>query len=159
MYINDHPDNVTCNTILYSKCYQTSDLARTRDGYWTWIWSSSDFLISVDWDTKWSVDFIARKTKLFLLDWSNNTGAIDVKMDGSVLEEKSSSKMLGLSFSTKLEWDSNIFSTAKTVSKKIRALIYSIKFLPPEIAICLCKSTIQPFQHCCYVWVGAPNCY
>ena len=113
----------------------------------------------MDWDTKWSVDFIVRKTKLFLLDWSNKTGAIDVKMDGSVLEEKSSSKMLGLSFSTKLEWDSNIFSTAKTVSKKIRALIYSIKFLPPEIAICLCKSTIQPFQHCCYVWVGAPNCY
>ena len=37
---------------------------------------------------------------------SNNTGAIDVKMDGSVLEEKSSFKMLGLTFSAKLDWDS-----------------------------------------------------
>ena len=30
-----------------------------------------------------------------LFDRSKNTGAIDVKMDGSVLEEKSYSKMLG----------------------------------------------------------------
>ena len=33
-----------------------------------------------------------------LLDWSNNTGAIDVKMDGPVLEQKSSFKMLDLTF-------------------------------------------------------------
>ena len=31
-------------------------------------------------------------------DWSNNTGAIDVKIDGSVLEEKSSLNMLQLTF-------------------------------------------------------------
>ena len=37
------------------------------------------------WDT---VDFNAGQTELVLFDWSNNTGAIDVRMDGSVLEEK-----------------------------------------------------------------------
>ena len=41
--------------------------------------------------------------KLVLFDWSNNDGSIDVKMDGSVLEEKSSLKMLGLTFSSKLD--------------------------------------------------------
>ena len=35
--------------------------------------------------------------ELVLFDQFNNTGVIDVKMDGSVFEEKSSSKMLGLS--------------------------------------------------------------
>ena len=35
------------------------------------------------------------------LNWSNNTGAIDVKMDGSIFEEKSSLKMLGLTFSSR----------------------------------------------------------
>ena len=50
---------------------------------------------------------------------SNNTGAIDVKMDGSVLEEKSSFKMLGLNFSSKLDWGAYIVSIAKTTSKKI----------------------------------------
>ena len=33
--------------------------------------------------------------QLVLFDHSNNTGAIDTKMDGSVLEEKSSFKMVG----------------------------------------------------------------
>ena len=83
-----------------------------------------------------------------MLDWSNNNGSIDVKMDGSVLEEKWSFKMLGLTFSFKLDWGSYIISIAKTASKKIGALICSIKFLSPEAALYLHKSTIRP----CYVW-------
>ena len=43
----------------------------------------------MDWAKKWLVDFKAGKTELVLFDWSNNTGAIDVKMDGSVLEGNS----------------------------------------------------------------------
>ena len=42
----------------------------------------------MDWDRKWLVDFNAGKTQLISFIWSNNTVAIDVKMDGSVLEEK-----------------------------------------------------------------------
>ena len=72
-----------------------------------------------------------------MLDRSNNNGFIDVKMDGSVLEEKSSFKMMGLAFSSKLDWGSYIISIAKTVSKKIGALIRSIKFLSPEFALYL----------------------
>ena len=33
---------------------------------------------------------------MFSFDWSNYTDAIDVKIEGSVLEEKSSFQMLGL---------------------------------------------------------------
>ena len=58
-----------------------------------------------------------------------------MKMDGSVLEEKSSFKMLGLTFSSKLDWGSNIFSIVKTTSKKIGALIRLMKFLSPEVAL------------------------
>ena len=43
---------------------------------------------------KWLVDFSAGKTQLVLFDRSKSTRAIDVKMDRSVLEEKSF-KMLG----------------------------------------------------------------
>ena len=50
----------------------------------------SDLQDALDWDRKWLIDFNAGKTQLVLFDWSNNTGAINVKMDGSVLEEKSS---------------------------------------------------------------------
>ena len=65
---------------------------------------------------KWLVDFNAGKTQLVSLDRSNNTGAIDVKKDGSVLEEKSSFKMQRLTFSSKLDWDSHIISIAKAAS-------------------------------------------
>ena len=56
----------------------------------------------VEWSMKWLVNFNAGKTQLVSFDWSNNTGAIDVKVDGSALEEKSSFKMLGLTFGLKL---------------------------------------------------------
>ena len=52
------------------------------------------------------MDFIAGKTDLVSFEWSNSTSAIVVKMDGSVVEEKSSSKMLELPFSCKLDWGS-----------------------------------------------------
>ena len=101
----------------------------------------------------------AEKTQLVSFDPSNSTGAIDVKMDESVLEEKSSFKMLGLTFSSKLDWGSYIISTAKTASKKIGALIRSIKFLSPEVVLYLYKSTIRPcIEYCCNVLAGAPSC-
>ena len=81
-------------------------------------------------------------------------------MDGSVLQEKTSFKMLGLTFSSKLDWGSYIVSIAKTASKKIGVLILSMKFLSPEVALYLYKSTIRPcMEYCCHVFAGAPSCY
>ena len=120
----------------------------------------SDLRNTVDWGRKWLVDFHAGKTQLVLFDQSDNTGDIDVKMDGSVLEEKSSFKMMGLSFSSKLDWGSYIISIAKTASRKIGVLIRSMKFLSPEVALYLYKSTIHPcMEYCFHVWAGAPSCY
>ena len=104
---------------------------------------------------KWLVDFNAGKTQLVSFDRSNNNGSIDVRMGGSVLEEKSSFKMLGLTFSSKLDWGSYIISIAK-----IGALIRSMKLLSPEAALYLYKSNIRPcMEYCCHVWAGAPSCY
>ena len=97
----------------------------------------------MDLGKKWLVDFKAGKTQLVLFDRSNNNCSIDVEMVGSVLEEKSSFKMLWLTFSSKLDWDSNIISI-KTASQKIGALIGSMKFLSPEVALGVNKSTICP---------------
>ena len=72
-----------------------------------------------------------------MLDWSTNSGITKVKMDGSGLEEKSSFNMLELSFSSKLDWCCYILSIANIASKEIGALIFSIKFLSVEVAVCL----------------------
>ena len=43
--------------------------------------------------------------------------------------------MLQLTFPPKVVWGSYIYSAAKTVSKKIGALIRSVNFLSPELAL------------------------
>ena len=65
--------------------------------------------------------------------------------------------MLGLTFSSKLDWGSYIISIAKTVSKKIGALVCSMKFLSPEVAVCI--SINLTYAHVCHIWAGAPSCY
>ena len=164
LYINDLPDDVICNIVIHpddttlcSKWDQSFDLLQQLE-----LASEleSDLRDTVEWGNKWLVDFNAVKTQLASFDRSNNNGSIDVKMDGSVLEEKSSFEMLGLTFSPKLDWGSYIISIAKTVSKKIGALIRSMKFLSPEVALYLYKSTIRPcMEYCYHVWAGAPSCY
>ena len=81
-----------------------------------------------------TVDFNAGKTQLPSIDWSNNSGSIDAKMDA--LEAKSH-----FSFFSKLDWASYTVSIAKTTSK---ALLRSMKFLSPEVALYFYKSTIPP---------------
>ena len=109
---------------------------------------------------KWLDDFNDRKTQLVSFDRSNNNGSIDVKMDRSVFEEKSSFKVLGLIFSSKLDWGSYIISIGKTTSKKIGVLIRFTKFLSPVVALYLYKSTIRScLEYCYHVWAEAPSCY
>ena len=64
----------------------------------------------MDLGWKWLVDFNAGKTQPGSFDRSNNISAIDVKLNESVLEEKPSFKMPGLTFSSKLDWGSYIIS-------------------------------------------------
>ena len=73
------------NTTLCAKCDQTSDLWQQLE-----LASElqSDLQDTVDWGRKYLVDFNAGKTQLVSFDQSNNTGAIDVKIDGSVREKK-----------------------------------------------------------------------
>ena len=73
----------------------------------------------MDLGKNWLVDIKAGKTQLVLFDRSDNNDSNDVKIYGSVLEEKSSFKMLGLTFFSKLDRGSYIISIAKTTFKKL----------------------------------------
>ena len=88
------------NDTVYSKCDQESDL-------WQQLELASELASNlwdtVDWGRKWLIDSSAGKSQLVSFEQFKNTGSIDVKMDGCVLEEKSSFKMLGLTMSSKLD--------------------------------------------------------
>ena len=77
------------------------------------------------------LDFNAAEIHLLSFGWSYNCGTINVKMDGSVLEEKLSFKMLLIKyFSSKLDSRFFIVSVAKTTSKKVwnLDLFYEVSF-------------------------------
>ena len=116
----------------------------TRGNNLNWLLNLNLIYGTLEWSKKWLVDFNTQKTQLVLFDQSNNTGSIDMKLGGSVLGEKSSFKMQGLTFSSKLDWGSYMISIAKTASKKIGALIGSIKFFLLRL---LCISINVPYAH------------
>ena len=80
-------------------------------------------------------------------------------MNQSVLEVKSSFKMLGFTFSSNLDWGSCIISIAKTATKKIAALTRSMKCLFPEVTLYLYKATILPSVKYSSVLGGDTGCY
>ena len=87
LYINDLICNIAIyadDTTLYSKCDQASHLWQQLELAYE---LESGLQHTVDWDRKQLVDINAEKAQLVLFDQSHNTGAIDMKMDGSVLEE------------------------------------------------------------------------
>ena len=104
--------------ILSFKCDQASDLWQQL-GLPSEL--ESDLQDIVNWGKKWLFNFNVGKTQLASFDQSDSNGSIDVKIDGSILEEKLFFKILRLTFSSKLDWGSYFISIAKTVSKKIRA--------------------------------------
>ena len=68
--------------------------------------------------------------------------------------------MLGLTFSSKLDWGPYNIYIAKNATKNIGTLIDSMKCLSPEVALHLYKSTIRScLEYCCHVWAGALSCY
>ena len=134
LYINDLPEDIIYDIAIYaddttlycnynqaSALWQQFELASELE---------SDLPGTVYWGKKLLVDFNARKSQLVLFDRSKNNVSIDVKMDGSAFEKKSSLKMLRFTFCSKLDKGSYIISIAKTASKKIGALIlfYEVSF-------------------------------
>ena len=63
---------------------------------------------------------VRSETQLVLFDRSNNNVSIDVKVNGSVLEEKSSFKMLGLALFSKLDGDRTLSLLLKLPPRKLK---------------------------------------
>ena len=69
-------------------------------------------------------------------------------------------KMLGVSFSSKLDWGFYTVCGAKNSFKKFGAFIQAMKFFSDEASLYICKSTIWPcMESCSQIWLGAPSYY
>ena len=88
LYINDLPDDAICDidinaddTTFCSKCDQASDLRQQLE-------LGSELESNLRETVGWGKKLNAGKAQLALLDRSNNTDSIDMKMDVSFLEGK-----------------------------------------------------------------------
>ena len=142
---SDLPDDVICDiaiyaddTTLYSKCDQASNLWQQLELVSEF---ESDLRDTVDWGRKWLADFNTGKTQLVLLVCSNNTSLIDVKMDGSVFNEKSSLKMLWLNYSSELDTLTSSL-LLKLSPRKLESWFVLRSFILLRL---LCMSIILPY--------------
>ena len=119
LYINDLTGDVICNIAIYadditlfSKSDQASDLLQQLE-----LASEleSDLQDTCVW-TGTGIGLLISMLEKLLFDWSNNTGATDVKIDVSVLEKKSSFKACVQYFLSNFYFSPN-YSPSKTMKK------------------------------------------
>ena len=130
------------------------------------LWQQTELALEVESDSrdfvdlgrKWLVDFNTGKTLLVLFERSNKTGAFDVEIDRSFHEGKSSFKMLGLSFSSKLDWGSLHYLNCSHCLRQNWSL--DLFYEVSDFALYLFKSTMQPcIEYYCHFRAGATSCY
>ena len=109
LYINELLDDIICNIAIYANnttlCYKCDQADQ-----WQQLELASELLSdpqdTVEWSRKWFVDFNVGKTQLVYFDRSNIISAIDVKMEGSSLQENNLFRCWGVGFLSKLGWAS-----------------------------------------------------
>ena len=84
---------------------------------------------------------------------------VKLRAKATIIPKSNTHPWMFLTFFKLYKWY-QIMHLSNQASKKIGALIRSMKFLSPEVALFVCKSTIQPcMKYCCHVWASAPSYY
>ena len=119
-----------------------------------------DLASVVEWGKLWLLSFNSKKTQLVSFNRKRDPFLPPIYMERDGLAEKSSLKLLGLTLTSDLSWNSYISSIGKSGARKVGSLYRSMKYLTPEAALYLYKSTIRPcMECCCHLWAGAPACH
>ena len=164
LYINDLPENILQNIDIFADDTTLYSGVSSRPSRWDQLEYAADLELDlksvVDWGKKWLVSFNPGKTQLVSFNRKRDPFLPEIYMNGATLDEKPNLKLLGLSFSSNLSWDSYIRSISLSASRKVGALYRSKHFLTPDAILYLYKSTIRPcMEYCCHVWAGESPCH
>ena len=161
IYINDLPDNILSSFIdifaddstIYSSSTSTQSLDSIAQNL------SSDLASVVTWGEKWLVSFNATKTKSVSFHHHRQPDFSVLSMNGvDLVESDSHDRLLGLTLSSDLKWDTYIARIAKNASKMVGSFYRSRNFLSPSSILYLYKSQIRPtMEYCCHLWAGASH--
>ena len=71
------------------------------------------------------------KTEIMIISKTNYTGPLHISLNGDIIKYVSSSKYLGMTVDTKLNWKSQIDNVSSDLSSKLKKLRI-LKSLPPS---------------------------
>ena len=162
-----HISYYTLMTFLMTLGYTTVDTSDATLEMWSGIWSVAKIRIRL-WTWIWSLRHWTGAGSGLLISMLERLNGFH--MAGLITLVLFRWKWMGLllrknllrcwDWLSKLDWGSYIISIAKTTSKKIAALIRSMKLLSFEVVLYLYNSTIRScMESCCHVCTGAPSCY
>ncbi|XP_065679085.1 uncharacterized protein LOC136093769 [Hydra vulgaris] len=80
------------------------------------------------------------------------------KLNGNVLDESSTLRLLGLILTSDHSWKPYIKSISKLASARVAFLYRTRHFLTPDSILYLYECLIRPcMEYCCHVWRGSSN--
>ena len=161
VFINDLPDGALSRIGIYADD-TTVYSSVGKSGVFEKVESAAelqdDLRGIVEWGNRWLVSFNATKTKLLSFHRHRDPSLVPVEMNGIALPEKTSFRLLGITFTPSMDWKPYIQSIAKAASRRVGSLYRAQRFLTPETILHLYKSTIRPcMEYCSHIWGGAPK--
>ena len=140
VFTNDLPNGALSRSGIYADDTTTYSSIKTSDSFDRLESAAElefDLRSFVEWGEKWLVPFNASKTKLLSFNRHRDYSTIPVNMNGIELAESASFRLLGLTFTPKLDWKPYIQSIAKQASQRVGSLYRSQRFLTPETILLL----------------------
>jgi len=162
IFINDLPDDKLSeiaiyadDTTLYSCLGKSGDLFEAVELAGQLQRDLGDI---TEWGDKWLVSFNSSKTKLLSINRYHHPSLCKIEMGKSELTENDSIRLLGITLTNRLCFNSYIESIAKSAAMKVGSLLRARGYLTPETILYLYKSTIRPcMEYCCHLWSGASS--
>ena len=161
IFINDLPDEVLSSICIYADDTSAYSSIKTQDAFDRAEMAGSlelDLMGFVEWGEKWCVAFNATKTKLLSFNRHRCYDPCSISMNGKQLEESDSLRLLGITFTPKLDWKPYVQSIAKQASQRVGSLFRSQRYLTKDALLYLYKASIRPcMEYCSHLWSGSPK--
>ena len=150
IYINDLPDSIRSNIKLFAD--DTSLYIDVNDPVQSANVLNQDLHSLKIWADQWLVTFNASKTKLMTCSFKKSRHP-DISFDNTILQETTTHKHLGLTFSNNLSWSSHISNIVKSVSPMVDVLKKLKYCLDKDSLERIYFSFIRPkIEYGCQIW-------
>ena len=156
IYINDLPELFTSKVALFADDTTIYSCLDKKPTLFESLEEASelenDLTSAKAWGSQWLVNFNSDKTQYFSANRYRSSPDIPIFMNDDVLDESSTLRLLGLTFTSDLSWKPYIKSIAKLASAKVASLYRARHFLTPDSILYLYKSLIRPcMEYCCHI--------